>query len=394
MYSQKDHSLLLQQKKTEPVCASSSIHFFIVHRIKEQQQQSKAAMISTHAQKRSAADSNSPLLNPGILQQVLSYVGPRHCLFVAPVSRWWRSMYARVERQQLPALSKVGCTFYVNCVPQMTLYSSVFSSPSRVKLAHANRLNCRLAAYKRAAGKYADIATLAAAHSLGMEYTAATMAEAAHCNKFAVVQYLHDQGCPWPAWQLEGAAMKGHLELLRWCYAHGCPWREASRAPYYAVKSGDINVMAWVLQQPGTQLSKDVMCRSAIKDRAAMCEFLHEQHCPWDERSCNAAAFGGHLDLLRWLVDSGCPYDAGQLCWATAVRGSVKVLMYLQQAGILSAALLSRTLDGAAIRNKLAAARWLREQGAQWPSASDWFSWSSDAQAWSIAEGYTAPAVQ
>jgi hypothetical protein len=120
----------------------------------------------------------------------------------------------------------------------------VFASPSKVQLAHENGLRCTSEAYQRAAGKHADIATLVAAHSLGVEYAPTTMTEAAHCNKLAEVQYLHGQGCPWPVWLLEAAATKGFLELLRWYYEHGCPWAEAARAPYHAVPSGNIDVVA------------------------------------------------------------------------------------------------------------------------------------------------------
>jgi hypothetical protein len=80
----------------------------------------------------------------------------------------------------------------------MTLYSSVFASPSRVKLAHESGLRCTSLAYGHAAGSYADIATLATAHELGMPYTADTMIGAGKCNKLAEIQYMHSEGCPWP----------------------------------------------------------------------------------------------------------------------------------------------------------------------------------------------------
>eukprot|EP00953_Heterococcus_sp_UTEX-ZZ885_P032498 16973-Heterococcus_DN1.PRE.2 len=79
-------------------------------------------------QKRIAAD-NSPLLHPGVLHNVLSYVGRGHHLFVVPVSSVWRDAYAAVKSQQLTI-----CDDYsedvITCVPQMTLYSSVFTFPS------------------------------------------------------------------------------------------------------------------------------------------------------------------------------------------------------------------------------------------------------------------------
>jgi hypothetical protein len=65
------------------------------------------------------------------------------------------------------------------CVSEMTLYSSVFASPSLVKVAHEMGLDCTSEAYRRAAGKHADIATLAVVHEVVMEYTALTLLAAA-----------------------------------------------------------------------------------------------------------------------------------------------------------------------------------------------------------------------
>jgi hypothetical protein len=128
----------------------------------------------------------------------------------------------------------------------MTLYSSVFASPSRVQLARESGLDCtsvacQHAAGQHAAGQHASVATLAKAHELGMPYTEATIAVAALYNKLAEVQYLHSQRCPWAAGLLDRAASAGLLELLRWCYEHGCPWSEAVKAPVNAAESGNVD---------------------------------------------------------------------------------------------------------------------------------------------------------
>jgi hypothetical protein len=56
----------------------------------------------------------------------------------------------------------------------MTLYSSVLASPSRLKLAHESDLDSSQESYHYAAGRYATVATLAAAHELGMKYSVET----------------------------------------------------------------------------------------------------------------------------------------------------------------------------------------------------------------------------
>ena len=30
---------------------------------------------------------------------------------------------------------------------------------------------------------------------------------------------------------------------------------------------------------------------------------------PWSEEVCQAAAWGGHLDVLEWALEQGCPWD-------------------------------------------------------------------------------------
>jgi Ankyrin repeats (3 copies) len=186
-----------------------------------------------------------------------------------------------------------------------------------------------------------------------MEYTKTTMASAARYDKLAEVQYLHSQGCPWPSYRLVEAASSGHSELVRWCYEHGCPWN-ANRVLHHAAESGNVELMAWVLLQPGTQLFQAVMAAAASKGHTAMCQYLHAQQCSWDFTSTCRAARYGHVALLRWIVDSGCPWDALGLCSSALEGDSVEVLTYMQQVGLLAGtALLMNMLNSAARCNML-----------------------------------------
>jgi hypothetical protein len=349
----------------------------------------------TRAKKRASLDASNPLLQTGILQIVFSYVGIGHHLFVAPVNRRWKDMYATLKSQRLTYETYYAMECTVVCVPQMTLYSSVLASPSRVKLAHTSRLDCASGAYQLTAGKHVDITTLAAAHELGMPYTHATMAGAAKDNKLAEVQYLHTQGCPWSLMLLNEAAQNGYFELLRWCRLHGCSFCCVRKATQYAAESGNVDLVAYMLQQPATGLSAGVMAAAASRGRTAVCQYLHQLHCPWGTDSTSTAAAHGHVQLLDWLIDNGCPWDEHQLCMAAAQGGSVEVLAHLQQQGLLtSTALLTEALDGAAWLSKLPAAKWLREQGAEWPTAfRQQRSWSYEVLAWARAEGCTTPTV-
>jgi hypothetical protein len=199
-------------------------------------------------------------------------------------------------------------------------------------------------------------------------------------DKLAEVQFLHVQGCAWPLGVIEVAASCGQYELVRWCHKHGCPWRPVADAPCYAAQSGNVELMAWVFSI------------AASKGHKAICKFLYAQQCPWDANSTSSAARSGHVKVLHSLMHNGCPCDARELCLSAAKGGSVQVLIYLQQQGMFRGVpMLTHLLSRAGAFSKLAAAQWLREQGAEWPTVLRHSRWSDEVLKWAIAEGFTLP---
>jgi hypothetical protein len=125
------------------------------------------------------------------------------------------------------------------------------------------------------------------------------------------------------------------LILAAWNYPRRTRNNIAEAPLAAAAPSGSIELLAWLLQLPGTQLSAVFLERAAFTGRTDMCQYLHAQQCPWDAPAPCATAIpaAGHLDLLRWLMDNGCPWEARDLCISAAVGGRIDVLVYLQQKG-------------------------------------------------------------
>jgi hypothetical protein len=38
-------------------------------------------------------------------------------------------------------------------------------------------------------------------------------------------------------------------------------------------------------------------------------KWAHEQGCPWDELTCAHAADGRHVQVLKWIYEQGGPWD-------------------------------------------------------------------------------------
>jgi hypothetical protein len=100
------------------------------------------------------------------------------------------------------------------------------------------------------------------------------------------------------------------------------------------------------------------------------------------------------LTLLQWLHSSSCPWGENSVLMNASRGGSVAMLEWLQTVTApWSADSKTRMLTRAASTSSLAAAKWLRAQGAEWPSKSGKSEghrsprWSLAAVQWAIASG-------
>jgi hypothetical protein len=182
--------------------------------------------------------------------------------------------------------------------------------------------------------------------------------------------------------------------MLRWAREQGCAWDE-QHVISAAAGSGNTEMVAWILQQPNFICSLQAIRAAAARGDTAMCACLRAQQppAPWHLSACCAAARGAHFETLRWLHEHGCPWDSDSIHFSAAQGGSVDVMAYVQAQGLLNTARkLKHMLGTAGAYNKLAAAQWLRGQGAEWPAVLRHCrkSWCGDVLAWARAEGCTA----
>jgi hypothetical protein len=223
-----------------------------------------------------------------------------------------------------------------------------------------------------------------------MEYSVEIVVGAAHCSQLSVLRFLREQGCPWHSKVSSVAAERGELESLRWIQENGCPW-DSDKILGDAASSGDLEMTSWVRQQPGVELNFGAIEAAALCGHTAICAYLHGEQCPWDSACIADAAYGGHVDTLRRLHEHGCDWDVDEIRVEAARSGSLDVLTYLQQQDDIdwNAAALTDMLNAAGACNKLAAAQWLRGEGAEWPPVLE--QWHEQMIAWARSGGCTSP---
>ena len=75
------------------------------------------------------------------------------------------------------------------------------------------------------------------------------------------------------------------------------------------------------------------MAVAAMDGQLATVEWLHSvQRCSWDEDGCRMAATHGHLAVLTYLHDHGCPWGPSTMCGA-AQHGYLDIVKYLNVSG-------------------------------------------------------------
>ena len=162
-------------------------------------------------------------------------------------------------------------------------------------------------------------------------------------------------------------------------------WEQSGKVAFSCVAAarGDIGALRQLLDQGIDDLHADLapplfVCVSSAAARSGhfnVLSFLHnERGIKWEqmEMACNAVAGTGDLDLLRRLVDLGCPVDA-KVTEEAVAGGELKVLAWLQQRELL----------------RFGAAKW-EEEGAPEhdPPEPDMGADDWDSDLWEVAVAY------
>ena len=121
-----------------------------------------------------------------------------------------------------------------------------------------------------------------------------------------------------------------------------------------AVVEGDVEALEWLIQLfdgKGLEWRDDGLglpFLAAKRGKLASLTCLRANECPWGERTCMWAAGGGHLEVLQWAHEKGCPWDAEQwkesetfdgcpgpvmTCSEAAEGGHLEVLQWAHQNG-------------------------------------------------------------
>ena len=119
---------------------------------------------------------------------------------------------------------------------------------------------------------------------------------------------------------------------------------------------------AWFGQPLPLLCLKEACSHAAYGGNREVLEWLHNTGCPWDAVTTCAAAAGGHLEVLTWLHKHGCPLNAWT-CENAARFGNLAVLQWAREH---HCPWNWRTPANAAHGGQLAVLQWAREHHCPW----------------------------
>ena len=129
------------------------------------------------------------------------------------------------------------------------------------------------------------------------------------------------------------AARHGYVQVFEKYWSQGPQemlsklWDE--KTCNWAAYGGHLELVKW-LRAKGCPWGKLTSLGAALAGRLEVLQWMRDQYppCPWDSDICYFTAREGHLDVLRWMRSQGCPWHDRAPC-AAAKGGHLKVLIWL-----------------------------------------------------------------
>jgi len=125
------------------------------------------------------------------------------------------------------------------------------------------------------------------------------------------------------------------MHVLRWAWEHGAREHDCERTEAItceaAAAGGHMEVLRW-LREHGHRWDEGTCHAAAKGGHLEVLKWVRGHGCPWTPGTCAGAAQGGHMDVLEWLRVHGCPFDESA-CEFAARGGQLAVLQWLRGYG-------------------------------------------------------------
>jgi hypothetical protein len=94
-----------------------------------------------------------------------------------------------------------------------------------------------------------------------------------------------------------------HSDVLKWTSpVNSFTW-------WGAIEKGHLNVLKWALESGHGHSMTSICAAAAEHGQLEVLKWARSQGFPWCVYTCMGAAENGHLEVLKWARANGCPWD-------------------------------------------------------------------------------------
>ena len=213
-----------------------------------------------------------------------------------------------------------------------------FSQPCLIAAAHHNQVNCLELALSKGctwnpcvlniAAKEGHVEVLKFAIEKNLELGENVCADAASAGHLSCLQYAYENGYKWP----HKVCPVNNLPIALYARSIGAVWANFSCCD--AAKVGCVDVLKYLHegQDYDYPISNKALLVAVWMGNTDCVRCMRYIGVAWTGCECELAAYRGHLDTLKYLLECGCP--CGPLtCWVCSVHDQVECLQYLHENG-------------------------------------------------------------
>ena len=133
---------------------------------------------------------------------------------------------------------------------------------------------------------------------------------------------------------LSYASLNGNLDMVKILRSHGFSWKIPST--YFgqevyviseAARGGHLEVMKWMVEN-GCPIGMRAFNEAAGFGDVKILEWLRDKGCQWENRTMVYASSNSNLDAIKWLHSNGCPWD-NRAVFSAAYKNNKEILGWL-----------------------------------------------------------------
>lgn len=323
--------------------------------------------------------------NCDVLSQIFDFCGDEKFLKIAPVSKTWYASYGKRSRYT-KAITRYSTIEYIStCFEQGLSKSSYLTEETSrfsliEELAYCIDQGCEISPHAcEIAAEMGDTYMLEFLQGFPDVFDGKKIFKIASIsNKIQVIKWAIQKKIEYSEDAVCNACLYGNLDILILLISSGFMLKASKhRTPCgLAIQGNHMHVVKYLIQESlknntGCAFEAQSLAYASLNGNLDMVKLLKSFGFTWivpptyfgvDHYVISEAARGGHLEVIKWMKQEGCPWGTSTFREAAGF-GNIELMTWIRDNGCIFD---ESSVIYASANGKLDALKWLRSNGCPW----------------------------